>query len=455
MPSFTSTAVAGAVLAFFASTTSSHLIMQHPVPFGVDSLDNSPLQDAFPGNYPCKQRPGVYDISTMNKMAVGAPQELSFKGEASHGGGTCQIAVSLDPEPSPNSTFKIIQVFEGGCPVKSGGNTGTDQYTFTIPKGFPNGIATMAWFWNNKVGNREAYMNCAPITVTGGSDGTDYYDSLPNLFLANLPSSECKAPESSAVIIPNPGEFVVKDKGETFAKASGPKCEAMAAAQTEGVKGYQGGDGSNGGGSPPAPTSAPDAAASGAPSAGGAGGAGSAGGEGKPPTYTSGSDAAPSQAPPADAPSQPPAGSYGSGAGSSPATQAASAPVTMSTAVSAPAAPATTLAASASAPESYAQLQPSGSDAGVAAPSGAAPSGSSSSSSGGSSTSSGEACADASGGITCSDDGTQFGVCTAGGEMVWRDVAAGTKCANGGIEKRSTYVRRHVRRAGHGRRADF
>ena len=67
-----------------ASVGSMHMIMKTPVPFGKDSLNNSPL-DASGSDYPCKQRPGVYDKgSADNKMAIGQPQTLSFTGSATH-----------------------------------------------------------------------------------------------------------------------------------------------------------------------------------------------------------------------------------------------------------------------------------------------------------------------------------------------------------------------------------
>lgn len=456
MPSTTFAAAAGTAIALLANSASAHLIMQKPVPFGVDSLDNSPLEDAFPGNYPCKQRTGVYDITTMNFMKVGEPQELSFEGSASHGGGTCQLAVSLDTEPTPDSTFKIIQVFEGGCPISADGNSGTHPFTFTIPEGFPNGVSTFAWFWNNRIGNREAYMNCAPITVSGGADDLSYYDSLPNLFLANLPSSDCEAPESQSLKVPNPGQFVMKS-GDELVEPVGAKCKAYAASQTEGVQGYQSATKPNiaaykAPANAAASTGKPQPNATPASELGGGSGGGGGGAGGSPPAATSAPAAPPaggSGSPPAGDSAQPPMG----GGYSAPATSAAGGgqQVTMSTLVSsAPAAPATSSAAAA---PSYPQASIS-SGAGVAAPSGAVPSGTSSS---------GGACS-GSGGIECSPDGSQFGMCTAGGEMVWQAVASGTKCRNGSIEKReegdevrarNPHVRRHVRGAGVHKRFEF
>ncbi|EGP91608.1 uncharacterized protein MYCGRDRAFT_32157, partial [Zymoseptoria tritici IPO323] len=188
----------------------AHMVMHQPFPFD-KGLNTNPLNNAKPGSagsdYPCKQRPGVYDIGEhgVNNMAVGSPIALTFNGSASHGGGTCQIAISLDEEPDFKSVWKVIQVYEGGCPTTGDGNSGSNNFTFQIPKGFPDGRATLSWTWYNKIGNREVYQNCAPIDITGGSGTKEVYDSLPNLYLINLPTSECSSVETTDLEVPHPG----------------------------------------------------------------------------------------------------------------------------------------------------------------------------------------------------------------------------------------------------------
>ncbi|OJD37736.1 lytic polysaccharide monooxygenase [Diplodia corticola] len=228
----------------------AHMIMANPVPYGVSTLNNSPLS----GDYPCKQRSGVYDVSTMNFMEVGKPQTLSFTGTAVHGGGSCQISVSLDKEPTVSSVFKVVHSIEGDCP---GINGGPDTFNFQLPPDFPNGEFALAWTWFNKIGNREMYMNCAPITVTGGADNKDAYDKLPDMQLANIPQTTCKTADSMVPLFPNPGDSVDKRGGGPFVDFQGD-CGAPSKLQPVmggNSDGNSGGSGSSSSQQPPAITS--------------------------------------------------------------------------------------------------------------------------------------------------------------------------------------------------------
>lgn len=135
------------------------MVITSPVPYGASSLNNSPLEPDG-SDFPCKQRSGVYDVTTMNDIAVGVPQKLSFKGGATHGGGSCQVSVTLDKEPTKDSDWKVIHSIIGGCPSDAPGNAnssptylGASQFEFSMPKGMPNGEYTLAWTWFNKVRN--------------------------------------------------------------------------------------------------------------------------------------------------------------------------------------------------------------------------------------------------------------------------------------------------------------
>jgi len=410
MPLSTISALAFTLAACFATIGNAHLMLDTPVPYGKDSLDNSPLVNAKPGssgaNYPCKLRSGGYDITSENHITAGEDQVLSFVGSASHGGGTCQLGLSTSRSPGPTDDFKAFQIYEGGCPINGDGNDGTSNFSYTIPAGIKNGQYSLAWTWYNRVGNREIYMNCAPVTVTGGSDTTDFFDSLPNMYVINLPTSECSTVESSNQLIPNPGNAAMKkDSTYSAVAASGPSCAASAAAMTKGVSG-----GSN---SSPA-TSAPSGSAT-APASSALASYG-----GSTPSNMTSAAASPI--------SSPSSGEIGNSAsGTSPTSF-----LTVSTAS----------VTSAAASSAYPTMTPS--SAGISAATGypAAANGSSSSSS---SSSSGSSSGD---GISCSSDGKQYGQVVAG-STVWRDVAAGTSCSNGQIVKRSLMRHAHVRRAGH------
>ncbi|KAF2205926.1 hypothetical protein GQ43DRAFT_436661 [Delitschia confertaspora ATCC 74209] len=192
-----------AVVALLAAAGQSHIIMQSPVPYSVDKIDNGPLTAA---QFPCKQQNG-FTVSKMNEMKVGEKQQISFKGTAVHGGGSCQLSVTTDKEPNANSVFKVVKSIEGGCPGVSGVNT----YDFELPDSIPNGDLTFAWTWMPKLsGQPEYYMNCAPIRVTGGAEDTSKFNQLPDMFVANI--NDCKTPVSKAVKFPNPGT-VVEDGG--------------------------------------------------------------------------------------------------------------------------------------------------------------------------------------------------------------------------------------------------
>ena len=204
-----------------------------PVPYGKDTLNNSPLDDSG-DDFPCKQRAGVYDISEMNNIEVGVPQELSFIGSAVHGGGSCQVSVTLDKEPTKNSQWKVVHSIIGGCPSNATGNlpgnangNGAAVFQYTLPKGMPNGQYTLGWTWFNKIGNREMYMNCAPITVTGGDNDNSVMEKLPDMFVANIPFETCNIPENFNYQFPNPGDSVETRQAADIGTSLSGDCASM------------------------------------------------------------------------------------------------------------------------------------------------------------------------------------------------------------------------------------
>jgi hypothetical protein len=264
-----------AVAAFLAVAAEAHMMMQSPVPYGKSTLNNSPL-DGGGADFPCKQRPGVYDAEgASNVAAIGEPQTLSFIGGATHGGGSCQVALSTDLQPTKQSKWMVIKSIEGGCPDSFPGNMNDDAsstaaatFQYTIPEGIAPGEYTIAWTWFNHIGNREMYMNCGPMTVTGAKKKryapapkvSKRQTSFPDIYVANIDNKQCQTPDSVDLIFPNPGADVQTAGNGPYAT---PTCDIgnngnNAAQQPTGSApaAASGGYGGSAAG-PPAPTDAP------------------------------------------------------------------------------------------------------------------------------------------------------------------------------------------------------
>ncbi|KAH6876376.1 hypothetical protein B0T10DRAFT_585460, partial [Thelonectria olida] len=228
--SINKTMIVGTALALACGEVSSHLIMIEPHPFNLDTaplLQVDPLSADFP--FPCQNaNPTVENVTT---VTAGSSTLVKFQGSAVHGGGSCQFSVAYaDTPPADVSEWKTIYSIIGGCPAEAAGNLvsdGTDpsgretgpecgndsdkeclrQFNIPIPKEMKNGKAIFAWTWFNKIGNREMYMNCAPIEITGGSDDSSFVDGLPAPFKANIPG-ECTTNAIESVIgFPKPGKY--------------------------------------------------------------------------------------------------------------------------------------------------------------------------------------------------------------------------------------------------------
>ena len=347
-----------AAVALLSSVANAHMKLKSPVPLNPDSLDNSPL-NADGSNFPCKNTgvAGFYDFAknTVNKAAIGQPQTLSFIGSAVHGGGSCQISLTTDPNPTNATKWMVIHSIEGGCPAKNvAGNLpenangdDPDTYQFTIPDGIAPGNYIMSWSWFNKIGNLEMYQNCAAYTVTAGSKKRGIQQrkansralvkrtDFPDMFVANVGPSgnNCATDHSnggSDVIFPNPGTSVDKFGDPSALKPPVGNCKkGSVSAPASGISGASGSGSSSNGSSGGASASAAAPAATSAA----AGGESATGGVfNQPATFTSSvvatpipsstPAAAPSAAPPA---ASPPASPLAGGANSSGTTSSAGA----------------------------------------------------------------------------------------------------------------------------------
>lgn len=398
-----------AVLASVASAVSGHMIMQTPAPFG--NPDNSPLSSDG-SNFPCKVQgdaASFYSFSKATEMQAGSTQKLSFKGSAVHGGGSCQLAITNDKQPTASSSWSVILSLEGGCPSKDG--SGPSEYDFTIPEDVPAGEYVFAWTWISKMsGAPEYYMNCAPIKVTGGSSKRSIEEraaglsAMPNLFVANLASvNDCKSRDGGSSVdvkFPEPGPNVEKpNPNPNFGDPIGDNCFPKGAS-AEGV--LAGGGGGSTGGGDAAPPAQPDGGSSGgSPSA-------SASAPAAPSTTS-----APAEKPSASVPGGVFVTAPGNGGGAAPS----AAPTATASSASAP-------ASSASAP---------------AAPSATAPSSPGSGSGSGSGSGAGSGSGSSQGAMSgpCKEEGqfncvnNQFQQCASGTWTAMQPMAAGTSCQAG------------------------
>ncbi|KAI1284592.1 hypothetical protein F5Y07DRAFT_8948 [Xylaria sp. FL0933] len=271
---------------FFAKTTISaalvaavngHMIMKTPAPFDPAKLNNSPL-DASGSDFPCKFSPGVYDATggTVNTFELGSSQPLSFIGSAVHGGGSCQVVMTYDNPPTKDSKWKVIHSIEGGCPAKNvAGNlpedpngTGAGTYTFKIPEDIPTGKGSIGWTWFNRIGNREMYMNCGALELTGKGGDQANFDKLPDMVVLNI-GSHPQTPEGVDYKFAEPGPSVEDNTGPYgVATCSQDGCQAGGSSGS----GSGSGSGSDSGSGSGSATTSAAASPSSTPAAGNGGG---------------------------------------------------------------------------------------------------------------------------------------------------------------------------------------
>ncbi|KAJ1880175.1 hypothetical protein H4R99_005856 [Coemansia sp. RSA 1722] len=117
------------------------------------------------------------------RWKAGSTVSVDFNPHAAvHGGGHCQFALSYDG----GNTFVVVHdelryCFTGG---PSSSNSGSVlQYDIKLPGDLPSADKVVfAWAWNNAIGNREFYMNCADVAIDGVAGGSF---SGPQMLVAN------------------------------------------------------------------------------------------------------------------------------------------------------------------------------------------------------------------------------------------------------------------------------
>lgn len=186
----------------------AHMEMVWPPPFrsrynpyttDIDYSMTNPLSQSG-SDFPCKGYQSLYDTAQGASVVTWTPgQSLNWTltGSATHNGGSCQVSLSYDR----GSTWTVLHSYIGGCPL-------TPTWDFVLPNDTPAGDALFAFTWNNNLGNRELYMNCAHVTIaSGGGSANPPFSSRPATFFANN-GNGCTTVETKDVLYPNPGPDV-------------------------------------------------------------------------------------------------------------------------------------------------------------------------------------------------------------------------------------------------------
>ncbi|KAF2463455.1 uncharacterized protein BDR25DRAFT_190868, partial [Lindgomyces ingoldianus] len=168
-------------------------------------------------DFSCKGYQWNTPLTPVATYCAGEIYELELKGGATHGRGSCQIALSCDN----GVHFQVLKSIIGGCPVRG-------KYNFKIPDSAESARCLLGWTWSNRVGNRAMYMHCAVVDIVGAQelkkkrDVEDPSDSeasnsvqtalsmLPSLLVANLKGvNDCRTKEIVVAVSPDPGDDVV------------------------------------------------------------------------------------------------------------------------------------------------------------------------------------------------------------------------------------------------------
>ncbi|BGO98980.1 endoglucanase [Rhodotorula toruloides] len=204
-----------------AGLATAHIEMMYPPPINSKydpqtleaNKDYTMTAPLFPdgSNFPCKgyNTPEAYaSLKPVATLSAGGSIDVQFAPNgATHMGGSCQFSISYDQ----GKTFAVIHSIIGACPLSS-------SYSVPVPAGLPSAdSATFAWTWFNEMGNREMYMDCAIVDISGSSSSKSF--TGPGLYRANtLSDGTCITIEGEDVVFPNPGPSV--EYGGKMSKSS-------------------------------------------------------------------------------------------------------------------------------------------------------------------------------------------------------------------------------------------
>ncbi|PIA19652.1 hypothetical protein COEREDRAFT_36584, partial [Coemansia reversa NRRL 1564] len=128
------------------------------------------------------------------KWTAGQSVTVTFEPDGkAHKGGNCQFSISYDG----GKTYVVLYERLKHCFFKGPSDTSVPEvtsYTFKLPKDLPaSDKAIFAWTWSNASGNREFYMNCADVSISGTSKSF----TARNITVVNYGPSSPKVAEFS------------------------------------------------------------------------------------------------------------------------------------------------------------------------------------------------------------------------------------------------------------------
>ncbi|KAJ1663934.1 hypothetical protein IW140_003804 [Coemansia sp. RSA 1813] len=144
------------------------------VPSGqtIDTQMNAPISSVTLGTHEplCKHTvPWPKPAATWK---AGESITVKFNPNAAiHSGGDMEFSISYDGGKTFAVIYQVLRyAFLNGKPSGLTNTAQVLEYTFTLPKELPNSdSAVFAWTWVNASGNREFYMNCADVAITGST----------------------------------------------------------------------------------------------------------------------------------------------------------------------------------------------------------------------------------------------------------------------------------------------
>jgi hypothetical protein len=120
-----------------------------------------------------------------------------------HGGGSAQIGFSVDG----GETFKVAKTWQGNWPEHGLQSLEPEDmtYEFQVPADLPEGDVIFGWTWVNR--ENEFNMNCAVVSITGGSSDTPDEPEEPTESATPEPTStEPSTPEQTS----EPSQFTLQ-----------------------------------------------------------------------------------------------------------------------------------------------------------------------------------------------------------------------------------------------------